>query len=167
MNNQKAFTLIELLVVVLIIGILAAVALPQYKLAVAKSRLASIKPMLFALKNAEEMYYMANGDYAYSLTNIELDIDNNCTVTYTPDATAMRCGDNYFNLDVLATKSYNNNANYSRALYCPGKNNTWNNCIANYDFEYRVWQTHSAKPDQTECIGRTDFGTKFCKTVQQ
>ena len=166
-NSNNGFTLIELLVVVLIIGILAAVALPQYKLAVAKSRLAAIKPMLFALKNAEEIYYMANGDYAYNLTDIELDIDNNCTVTYTPDATAMRCGDNYFNLDVLATTSYNNNANYSRALYCPGKNNTWNNCQANYDFEYRVWQTHSAKPDQTECIGRTDFGIKFCKTVQQ
>ena len=166
MNGNNAFTLIELLVVVLIIGILAAVALPQYKEAVVKSRLAAVKPILFALKNAEEMYYMANGDYAYNLTNIELDIDHNCTVVYALDKTAFRCDNNYFNLDILATTAFNENANYNRALYCPGHNATWTNCSTNYDFEYRVWMEHSAYPNKTECIGRTDFGTKICRKIQ-
>ena len=52
-GDNGGFTLIELLVVVLIIAILAAVALPQYKLAVAKSRVSTIIPVGKAIWEAK------------------------------------------------------------------------------------------------------------------
>jgi type II secretion system protein G len=77
---KKGFTLIELLVVVLIIGILAAVALPQYQLAVDKSKISSNLPKLRALKNAQEVYYLANGSYTDDWSLLDLDGTQGCTI---------------------------------------------------------------------------------------
>ena len=59
--NKEGFTLIELLVVVLIIGILAAVALPQYKKAVFKSKLAQLDVAVDAAKKSVQLYLTAHG----------------------------------------------------------------------------------------------------------
>ena len=71
---KKAFTLIELLVVVLIIGILAAVALPQYEKAVWKTRFSSYLPALRAIKNAQEVYYLENGEYASNFEDLGISL---------------------------------------------------------------------------------------------
>ena len=71
---KKGFTLIELLVVVLIIGILAAIALPQYQKAVEKSKAAQAFAMIRTVAAAQEAYHMANGSYATKFDELAVDI---------------------------------------------------------------------------------------------
>ena len=71
-SYNNAFTLIELLVVVLIIGILAAIALPQHQKAVEKTRASTIFPIARSLLETQRMYYLANGSYATTFDELDM-----------------------------------------------------------------------------------------------
>ncbi|HEX7546465.1 MAG TPA: prepilin-type N-terminal cleavage/methylation domain-containing protein, partial [Gemmatimonadaceae bacterium] len=68
---KKGFTLIELLIVVVIIGILAAIAIPKFANTKEKAFVASMKSDLHNLITAQEAYYSDNtNNYAQSTTNL-------------------------------------------------------------------------------------------------
>ncbi|WP_428049743.1 type IV pilin protein [Candidatus Avelusimicrobium caledoniensis] len=104
MKNKQAFTLIELLVVVLIIGILAAVALPQYQKAVEKSRMSEAMALLRTIADAHQVFFLTNGRYA---THAEMDLLDIEIPGETTSGTHGRPQTNYF--------SYSPNISYSQA----------------------------------------------------
>ena len=75
MKNNKGCTLIELLVVVLIIGILAAIALPQYFKAVARSRASEALMITKNVKDAAERFALAhNGTYPTTFDPLDITV---------------------------------------------------------------------------------------------
>ena len=79
LKNKRAFTIIELLVVVLIIGILAAVALPQYQKAVEKSRIAEAMQVMSDIAKGIDLYLLENG-YPESGTENLIGDEDECDV---------------------------------------------------------------------------------------
>ena len=65
MKNNYAFTLIELLIVVAIIGILAAIAVPNFVNAMTRAKVARVQSELKSLSSAIEMYNLDNNNYPW------------------------------------------------------------------------------------------------------
>lgn len=70
MRDQKGFTLIELLIVVVIIGILAAIAIPKFSATREKAYFAAMKSDLKNLASQQEIYYSDTYSYTTNITNL-------------------------------------------------------------------------------------------------
>ena len=127
---KKGVTLIELLVVVLIIGILAAVALPKYELAVEKSRAAEPLAVLRSLQNAQEVYYMANGSYATDVSLLDIKVPESKNFNYSWSGISMAAYSKKKPY-LLAYRSVENMAKGGASIVCGT-----NSASGSSDFEY-------------------------------
>ena len=117
MKNVKGFTLLELLVVIVIIGILAAIALPQYRKAVGKAELAQVISATKAVQNAQERYYLVNGKYATSFNSLDIELKSNITCGLSSGQYSMCYGKHY-----AIAHYYANSSSSKNSMNCYAKN---------------------------------------------
>ncbi len=146
---NKGFTLIELLVVVLIIGILSAVALPQYEKAVMKAQYAKMLPLLRAAATSYEVYYLANGTYPVSFDDLDLSFStdrSSCAKRFSPETDCVSYGS--FHLRLLGEE-------------LPGVAVTLNPA------KYPSYSSQEASQSGYHWVAQNSLGLKgfYCKTI--
>ena len=154
-KKNKGFTLIEMLVVVLIIGILAGVALPQYEMAVAKTRVASIFPIMRGIKDALYEYKLKNGDF-YTGEDDELIDSSYLGVAWPSDWYQTN------NEDEPCSDSYSCSNDKFRCGY---DEDGAVKCNYYDDLIIFMLQPDDSAPYKFYCEALTDKGTKICKAL--
>ena len=137
-SKKKGFTLIEILVVVLILGILAAIAVSKYQKSVLKSKFATLLPIAKAVHDGQEIFFMANGRYSDTYTNLDISLNTGDGNSSNLNGTIINITNTDRHRYVKATKEGLNN-NYimfqQRSKYFPNEIH----CEAKTDNELAVW----------------------------
>ena len=165
---SKGFTLLELLVVVLIIGILAGIALPQYRRAVDKARVSKYLVMGKSIRDSQERYFLAKGNYTPFLEDLDMDsVISSCTkqgnyyiACDNGEFTIMSWGNQYLGLLSLH--------------YCPKLKNTnydaYTSCLAKQELALSFGYANPSPEvesfrNKTTCQGTTERGQNICKDL--
>ena len=167
---KKGFTLIELLVVVLIIGILSAIALPQYQVAVNKARLAGVLPIMQAIKQANQVYFLENGKYTNNPEELGISLPAGYTLSGTDESNTRvlsLSNGNFYEIVKTAGGSFDHPRILSSCSKCAGAlwvaldTNLWRCYPSGTDQGVRVCKTYGASPSCLETCKSAGCGCEF------
>lgn len=151
-NNNKGFTLIELLVVVLIIGILAAMAMPQYFKAVERSRMTEAVTLLGNIAQSQQRKYLQINKYTENYDGLDVAPKGATGKTYyTKGDPKAGTNGNGFEVTIAETT-------YTAGIATADRKNNAKKDGLQYDYTLSRYYASN----DTTCKGNNDNGALLC-----
>lgn len=152
--NKKGFTLIELLVVVLIIGILAAMAMPQYFKAVERSRMTEADQLLSSIAQAQQRKYLQINKYSTDYGTLDVAPKGASGTTYYTKGSPTTGGGNGFKVVLSGTAYGGSNGGKATATRVAASNS------GTLQYDYELSRFYAS--DKTTCKGNNANGSSLC-----